>query len=109
MYALWAGRLQRAVAAAFYFIGKLFLLNFAFGVVTATRVVGLYPPLISSSLDPNCSLTVFTSSLSHLSLGNHDGDGPAVLPVVIASRLWIFRIFRNKVTEEEILKDKEAF
>ncbi|MFO0752851.1 MAG: cytochrome ubiquinol oxidase subunit I [Thermodesulfovibrionales bacterium] len=31
------------------------------------------------------------------------------VPVVIAYQLWIFRIFRHAVTEEEVLKDKEAY
>lgn len=88
---------------AFYSSGMAILM------VTATGVVGLYPNLIPSSLDPRYSLTIFNSSSSVYTLKIMTVVALLFVPVVIAYQFWIFRIFRHKVTEEEVLKNKDAY
>jgi cytochrome d ubiquinol oxidase subunit II len=78
-------------------------------MVTFTGVIGLYPNLIPSSIDPQYSLTLFNSSSSEYTLKIMTVVALLLVPIVIAYQIWIYRIFRHKVTKEEISIDKEAY
>lgn len=78
-------------------------------MVTFTGVIGLYPNLIPSSIDPQYSLTIFNSSSSDYTLKIMTVVALLLVPIVIAYQIWIYRIFRQKVTKEDIVKDKEAY
>jgi len=73
-------------------------------IVGATMfgVVGLYPNLLPSSLDPAYSLTAFNSMSSPLTLKIMLGVTLAFVPVVIAYQAWVYRFFRHKVTREDM-------
>jgi len=77
--------------------------------VTFTGVIGLYPNLIPSSIDKNYSLTIFNSSSSPYTLKIMTVVAVLFVPVVIAYQIWVYRVFRNKITVSEVLEDKESY
>ena len=78
-------------------------------MVVATGVVGLFPNLIPSSLDPAYSLTIFNSSSSPYTLKIMTVVAFIFVPIVIAYKIWVYRVFRAPVTEAEVLGDKHAY
>lgn len=90
-------------ASAFYASCATILL------VTFTGVIGLYPNLIPSSIDPSHSLTIFNSSSSVYTLRIMTVVALLFVPVVIAYQIWIYRIFRHPVTQKEVLESKESY
>ncbi|AJE03188.1 cytochrome d ubiquinol oxidase subunit II [Geobacter pickeringii] len=78
-------------------------------MVVATGVTGLFPNLIPSSLDPNFSLTIYNSSSSPYTLKLMTIVAFIFVPIVIAYKIWVYRIFRAPVTEAEVLGDKHAY
>lgn len=80
---------------------------FAFSCLTIvfvvfTGVTGLFPNLLPSSLDPASNLTIVNSSSSPLTLKLMTVVALIVVPIVIAYKIWVYRIFRGKVTGEQI-------
>ena len=78
-------------------------------MVTFTGVAGLYPNLIPSSIDPAYSLTIFNSSSSPYTLKIMTVVALIFVPVVIAYQIWSYRVFRHKVTAEDMLDEKESY
>jgi cytochrome d ubiquinol oxidase subunit II len=78
-------------------------------LVVATGLVGLFPCLIPSSLDPAYSLTIFNSSSSPYTLKIMTGVVGIFLPIIIAYKIWVYRIFRAPVTVEEVMEDRQAY
>jgi len=70
-------------------------------MVTLTGIVGLYPNLIPSSLDPAFSLTAFNSSSSIYTLRIMTVVALIFVPIVIAYQAWVYRVFRHGVTTGE--------
>jgi cytochrome d ubiquinol oxidase subunit II len=77
--------------------------------VTFTGVAGLFPNLIPSSLNPFWSLTIYNSSSSQYTLKIMAIVAFIFVPIVIAYKIWVYRIFRARVTAEEVLKKSEAY
>lgn len=77
--------------------------------VVATGVVGLFPNLIPSSLDPAYSLTIFNSSSSPYTLKIMTVVAFIFVPIVIIYKIWVYRVFRAPVTEEDVLGNKQAY
>ena len=77
--------------------------------VVATGVIGLFPNLIPSSIDPAYSLTIFNSSSSQYTLKIMTVVALVFVPIVIAYKIWVYRIFRGPVTTEEVLSDEHAY
>jgi cytochrome d ubiquinol oxidase subunit II len=79
-------------------------------IVAATLfgVVGLYPDLLKSSLDPAHSLNVYNASSSLLTLKIMLGVALTFVPLVIAYQVWVHFLFRDKVREED-LEQEEAY
>lgn len=73
---------------------------------TLFGVVGLYPNLFPSSLDPAYSLTIFNSSSSPLTLKIMLGVALTFVPIVIAYQIWSYYVFRDKVTKEDLASDE---
>lgn len=61
--------------------------------IVLTGVIGLYPSLIPSSLDPSASLTIFNTASSPYTLSIMTVVALVFVPVVIAYQVWIYRIF----------------
>ena len=69
---------------------------------TLFGVVGLYPNLIPSSLDPKFSMTVANSSSSPLTLKIMLGVALTFVPIVIAYQVWAHFLFKDKLTDDEV-------
>jgi cytochrome d ubiquinol oxidase subunit II len=78
-------------------------------LVVATGVIGLFPNLIPSSLDPHYSLTAFNSSSSPYTLKVMTGVAIIFLPIIIAYKIWVYRVFRAPVTNQDVLDNKQAY
>jgi cytochrome d ubiquinol oxidase subunit II len=78
-------------------------------LVVATGLVGLFPNLIPSSLDPAYSLTISNSSSSLYTLKIMTVVAFIFVPIVIAYKIWVYRIFRAPVTADMVTTDKHAY
>jgi cytochrome d ubiquinol oxidase subunit II len=65
-------------------------------------VVGLFPNLFPSSIDPRYSLTAFNASSSPLTLKIMLTVVIIFVPVVLAYQVWAYNLFRDKVIEKEM-------
>ncbi|BCS52988.1 cytochrome d ubiquinol oxidase subunit II [Geobacter sp. SVR] len=77
--------------------------------VCFTGIAGLFPNLIPSSLDPASSLTIYNSSSSAYTLKIMTVVALIFVPIVIAYKVWVYRIFRERITDEEVLGNSEAY
>lgn len=64
-------------------------------MITFTGVIGLFPNLIPSRLDPGSSLTIFNSSSSVYTLRIMTVVALLFVPLVIAYQIWTYRIFKG--------------
>lgn len=94
-----SGKLHRAFASS--------CLTIVF--VCFTGVAGLFPNLIPSSLDPASSLTIYNSSSSPYTLKIMAVVAFIFVPIVIAYKIWVYRVFRAPVTSKDVLEDPEAY
>jgi len=97
----------------FYATGHLFA-SFISSCVTIvfvcfTGVAGLFPNLIPSSLDVKYSMTIYNSSSSFLTLAIMTVVALIFVPIVIAYKIWVYRIFSKPVTLHEVLADTESY
>ena len=75
-------------------------------LVMTTGLVGLFPNLIPSNLDTAYSLTIYNSSSSPYTLKIMTVVAFIFVPIVIAYKVWVYRIFRAPVTPEEAVNDQ---
>jgi cytochrome bd ubiquinol oxidase subunit II len=78
-------------------------------LVVMTGVIGLYPRLLPSSIDPSYSLTIFNASSSPYTLKIMTVVALLFVPLVMAYQLWVYWVFRRPVTKEDILGNKDAY
>jgi cytochrome d ubiquinol oxidase subunit II len=69
-------------------------------LVVATGLLGLFPNLIPSTLDPGASLTIFNSSSGPYTLRLMSIVAAVFVPIVIVYQVLVYRFFRAKVTPE---------
>ncbi len=74
--------------------------------VTLFGVVGLYPNLLPSSLNPAFSMTIHNSASSPLTLKIMLGVALACVPVVIAYQAWVYRMFKDKVDAGDLVHEE---
>lgn len=74
------------------------------GCTTLFGVVGLFPAIIPSSLNPAWSLTIMNSSSSQLTLKIMLGVALVFVPVVIAYQFWVYRTFSGPIATEADLE-----
>ena len=77
--------------------------------VTFTGVTGLFPNLIPSSIDPTYNLTIFNSSSSQYTLAIMTAVALIFVPIVISYKIWVYRVFRARVNENDVLDNSEAY
>jgi cytochrome d ubiquinol oxidase subunit II len=70
--------------------------------VTFFGVIGLFPNLFPSSLDPAYSLTAHNASSSPLTLTIMLIVVLIFVPIVLAYQIWAYYLFRGKVKKEEL-------
>ncbi len=104
--ALLATRLFMAMSAWW----KAFMAS-AVTIVSTTLfgVVGLYPNLIPSTIDPRFSMTVTNSSSSPLTLKIMLGVALTFVPIVIAYQVWVHFLFKEKLGDEEVAYEEFHF
>jgi cytochrome bd ubiquinol oxidase subunit II len=78
-------------------------------MVVLTGVAGLFPNLIPSSIDAAYSLTIYNSSSSPYTLKIMTVVAFVFVPVVIAYKIWAYRVFRSTVTLEDVVKNEQAY
>jgi cytochrome d ubiquinol oxidase subunit II len=84
-------RIRRAFLAS---VAAVFL-------VTLSGIMGLYPNLVPSRLDPAFSLTVFNSSSSPYTLKIMSVVALIFIPIVIAYQAWVYHILGRGVAGDE--------
>ena len=77
--------------------------------MTFFGVLGMYPGIIISNIDPAYSVTVFNGASSPLTLKIMLGVTLCCIPVVIAYQAWVYYTFAHKVTPESLQKDDHAY
>lgn len=70
-------------------------------LVTFTGLIGLFPNLIPSCLNPAYSLTAFNASSSPYTLRIMTVVAFVFVPVVIGYQIWVYRVFRKKTRSVE--------
>ncbi len=92
--------------------GKLWLAWASSGVfilgVTFFGVLGMFPGIVISSLNPEWSVTAFNSASSPLTLKIMLGVALVCVPIVLAYQAWMYVVFGGKVTQED-LDDEHAY
>ncbi len=96
--------LQGAAYLGAWICSALFIMG-----VTFFGVIGIFPNLIISSLNPAWSVTIMNGASSPLTLKIMLGVTLALLPVVIIYQAWVFYAFSEPVTAEAIAKDDHAY
>jgi cytochrome d ubiquinol oxidase subunit II len=74
--------------------------------VTFFGIVGLFPNILPSSLNPAFSLTIYNASSSPLTLKIMLGVALIFVPIVIAYQVWTYNLFKEKVSEEDLAYDE---
>lgn len=69
---------------------------------TFFAIIGLYPNMIPSSLDPNYSLTLFNSSSSQYTLKIMLIVVIIFIPIVISYQIFIYKVFSDKVSNDNV-------
>ena len=69
---------------------------------TLFGVIGLFPRLLPSSLNPDYSLTAFNSSSSPLTLKIMLGVALTFVPIVILYQVWTHHLFKEKLEDEDV-------
>ena len=79
----------------------------ALTIVGATffGVVGLFPNLYPSSINPEYSLTAYNAASSPLTLKIMLTVAIIFVPIVIAYQAWAYNLFKGKVTKEDLAYD----
>jgi cytochrome bd ubiquinol oxidase subunit II len=76
---------------------------------TLFGVVGLYPNLIPSTIDPKYSMTVTNSSSSPLTLKIMLIVALTFVPIVIAYQIWVHILFKEKLTDDEVAYEESHY
>lgn len=72
------------------------------GGVILTAAVSLFPFILTSSVDPSSSLTVWDGTSSRLTLLIMFWAAVILTPMVLAYTGWCYRVMRGKVTEQQV-------
>ena len=83
-----------------WLLSALFILG-----VTFFGVLGMFPNLIISSLDPAYSVTLANGASSPLTLKIMLGVSLVCVPVVILYQLWVYYTFFHRITMEELASE----
>jgi cytochrome d ubiquinol oxidase subunit II len=78
-------------------------------LVVAVALVGLYPDLIPSRLDPSASLTIANSSSSQYTLRLMAIVALVFVPIVVVYQFLVYRFFRHKVRETDVAEDSHGY
>jgi len=74
-------------------------------LVSFTGIIGLFPNLIPSSLDPAYSMTIYNSSSSTLTLSIMTVVALIFVPIVILYKIWVYRVFSGRISPENMAEE----
>lgn len=90
--------------------GWAFLASSALVVtVVFTGVIGLFPNLIPSSLDPRYSLTLYNASSSPYTLRIMTFVAAVFVPLILAYQIWVYRVFKGRIDTGDVIRSKDAY
>lgn len=90
-------------------LGKSFAAScVAIVFIVFTGIAGLFPNLIPSNLNTAYSITIFNSSSSYLTLAIMTVVALIFVPIVIAYKIWVYKIFSKPVQPEDVV-NTEAY
>ncbi|MBI9111286.1 cytochrome d ubiquinol oxidase subunit II [Maridesulfovibrio ferrireducens] len=69
---------------------------------TMFGIIGLFPALLPSSINPAFSITIHNAASSQLTLKIMLTVALTMVPLVIAYQFWMHKIFATKITDEDI-------
>ncbi len=72
---------------------------------TLFGVIGLYPNMLPSSLDPAYSITVHNAASTALTLKIMLVVVLIFVPIVIGYQTWVYLLFKDKVTKEDLAQE----
>jgi cytochrome d ubiquinol oxidase subunit II len=78
-------------------------------MATAYGVIGLFPRMLPSSINPEYSLTIYNSSSSYLTLVVMTIVALIFVPIVIGYQFWVYRLFSDKISADTISQNPEAY
>ncbi len=95
----------------FFLVKKSYVMSWIFSAIaivfsTLFGVVGLYPNMFPSNINPAYSLTALNSSASHLTLTIMLVVVLIFIPIVIAYQIWAYHKFSDSVTEDQLGYDE---
>jgi len=70
--------------------------------VVAAIFVGMYPNVMTSTIDPSYSLTVFNASSSTMTLEIMSVVALIFVPIVLGYQTWSYWVFRKRVGREDV-------
>ena len=76
--------------------------------VTFFGVVGMFPGMIISSIDPAATVTAFNGASSQLTLKIMLGVALVMVPIVLLYQFWMYRLFSEPVLPKD-LDDDHAY
>lgn len=77
--------------------------------IISTAGLSLFPFILPSATHPNSSLTVWDASSSHMTLFIMLVAALIFMPIILTYTSWVFRVMRGKVTEQDIITNKQAY
>lgn len=95
--------LEKGLAWKAWFASSLTIVG-----ATLFGVVGLYPNLIPSSINPANNLTIYNSSSSKLTLQIMLTVVAIFVPIVISYQAWVYNMFKHKITEDDLAYDEAS-
>jgi cytochrome d ubiquinol oxidase subunit II len=78
-------------------------------LVIATGLVGLFPNLIPSRLDPAAGLTIYNSSSGPYTLRVMTIVALVFVPIVIVYQTLVYRFFRARLTKADVSEEAEGY
>ncbi len=93
--------LQKAAYFKAWFASAVTILG-----VTFFGIIGLFPNMFPSSLDPAFSLTARNASSSPLTLKIMLAVVVMFLPIVLAYQIWTYNLFKGKISIEELAEEE---
>jgi len=76
---------------------------------TLFGVIGLFPRLLPSSLNPEYSVTAFNSSSSPLTLKIMLGVALTFVPIIILYQAWAHYLFKEKLDEKDVAFEEGGY
>ncbi|MCL2669083.1 MAG: cytochrome d ubiquinol oxidase subunit II, partial [Syntrophaceae bacterium] len=83
-----------------WILSALFMLG-----ATFFGVMGMFPALLPSSLNPNFSVTIMNGASSELTLKIMLGVAAVCVPVVISYQFWVYMVFSKRISQEDLEKE----